>query len=112
MSGLTQEERLISITDFSLGKDTFLLTAFQGTELISGLFEFQITALSEDLEIDPDNVVGKSATVTIQNQHQRKFNGFIRSFTFGEIKADNLREYRMVMVPWLWFLTQTNDHRI
>lgn len=112
MSQLTQEHRLISITDFSLGKDTFLLTGFEGVEYISGLFEFQIEVLSENLEVDPNKIVGKTATVTIQNKQERKFNGFIKSFTFGEVKANNLREYRMVMVPWLWFLSQTNDHRI
>lgn len=112
MSQLTQENRLISITDFSLGKDTFLLTSFEGVEYISGLFEFQIEVISENLEIDPDKIVGKTATVTIQNDQERKFNGYIKSFTFGEVKASNLRQYRMVMVPWLWFLSQTNDHRI
>lgn len=112
MSGITQEERLISITDFSLGKDTFLLTGFEGVERISGLFEFQITVLSENLDVKPKAIVGKSTTVTIQNQLRRKFNGFIKSFTFGEIRSDNLREYQMTMVPWLWFLSQTNDHRI
>lgn len=112
MSQLTQEHRLISITDFSLGKDTFLLTAFEGEEFISGLFEFQIEVISEDLEVDPNKIVGKTATVTIQNEQQRKFNGYIKSFTFGEVMAHGLRQYRMVMVPWLWFLSQTNDHRI
>ena len=112
MSQLTQENRLISITDFSLGKDTFLLTAFEGVEYISGLFEFNIEVLSENLEVDPDSIVGKTATITIQNDQERKFNGYIKSFTFGEVKSNNLRQYRMVMVPWLWFLSQTNDHRI
>ncbi|MGB3610463.1 MAG: type VI secretion system tip protein TssI/VgrG [Cellvibrio sp.] len=112
MSQLTQENRLISITDFSLGKDTFLLTSFEGAEYISGLFEFEIEVLSENLEVDPDQIVGKTATVTIQNEQERKFNGYIKSFTFGEVKANNLRQYKMVMVPWLWFLSQTNDHRI
>ena len=112
MSQLTQENRLISISDFSLGKDTFLLTGFEGNEYISGLFEFTIEVLSENLEVNPDQIVGKTATVTIQNDQERKFNGYIKSFTFGEVKANNLRQYRMVMVPWLWFLSQTNGHRI
>lgn len=112
MSQLTQENRLISITDFSLGKDTFLLTAFEGIEYISGLFEFQIDVISENLDVDPNKIVGKTATITIQNDQERKFNGYIKSFTFGEVKASNLRHYHMVMVPWLWFLSQTNDHRI
>lgn len=112
MSQFSQDNKSISITDFSLGKDTFLLSAFNGTEYISELFEFQIDVLSENHEINPDKIVGREATITIKNDQQRKFNGHVKSFTFGEIQADNLRQYRMVMVPWLWFLSQTNDHRI
>lgn len=112
MSNLTQDNRLISISDFSLGKDTFLLTAFEGNEYISDLFEFNIEVVSENLEIDPDAIVGKTCTVTVQNDHEPVFHGFIKSFTFGEIKSNHLRQYKMVMVPWLWFLSKTNNHRI
>lgn len=112
MGGFTQSERLLSIGGFSLGKDAFLLTSFEGIERISGLFEFRISVLSENLDVDPDEVVGKETTVTLSCSAERKFNGYIRSFTFGEISGDNLREYHMVMVPWLWFLTQNNDHRV
>src|SRR5690606_38822289 len=95
-----------------LGKDTFLLTDFKGTETVSDLFQFRIAVLSEDLDIAPDAVVGKETTVTIQDTTERKFNGYITSFTFEEIKGDNLREYRMVMVHWLLYLSQINDHRV
>ncbi|HWV14063.1 MAG TPA: type VI secretion system tip protein TssI/VgrG [Cellvibrio sp.] len=113
MSQYSQDNRFISISDFSLGKDTFLLSLFSGVESISDLFEFQIEAFSSNHEIDPNKIVGRTATVTINSDPKRVFNGYIKSFTFGEIQAaDNLRQYRMVMVPWLWFLSQTNDHRI
>lgn len=112
MGVFTQSERLLSIGSFSLGKDTFLLTGFEGAERISGLFEFRISVLSENLEVNPSEVVGKQTTVSLLCQKQRRFNGYVKSFTFGEIKGDNLREYHMVMVPWLWFLTQTNNHRV
>ncbi|WP_086930347.1 type VI secretion system Vgr family protein [Agarilytica rhodophyticola] len=112
MAHYTKEHRLINITDFSLGKDSLLISGFKGTEYLSRPFEFEITVLSTNLEIQPEDVVGKDVTVTIQNAQQRPFHGFIVSFVFGEIKADDLREYKLTMVPWLWFLTQTNDHRI
>ncbi len=112
MSQLTQDSRLISITDFSLGKDTFLLTGFQGDEYISKIFTFQIEVLSENHEVKADDIVGKTATVTIQNEQKRKFNGYISQFWQGEPEAHNLRRYKMVMVPWLWFLQKTNNHRI
>ncbi|MFL0799233.1 MAG: type VI secretion system tip protein VgrG [Agarilytica sp.] len=109
---ITQENRFIAIGDFSLGTDTFLLTGFEGDEYISDLFEFHIDVISENIEIKADSIVGKSTTITVQDEHQRVFHGYIRSFTYGEIKADNARQYRMTMVPWLWFLSKTNSHRI
>ncbi len=109
---ITQENRFIAISDFSLGTDTFLLTSFDGSEFISDLFEFNIEVISENLEVAPDKIVGKTATITIQDEHERVFHGYIRNFTYGEIKADNVRQYKMTMVPWLWFLSRTNNHRI
>ncbi len=112
MSSLSQENRYIAIGDFSLGQDTFLLTGFEGSEHVSDLFEFQITVISENLDVAADSVVGKSTNIIIQNDHNRVFNGFISSFTYGEIQINNVREYHMTMVPWLWFLSKTNNHRI
>ena len=112
MGQLTQEHRLITVTDFSLGKDTFVITSFQGSEYISDLFEFELEVLSENLDISADKIVGKPVTVSIRNELNRSFNGYIKSLTYGEVGTHNLRTYRMVMVPWLWFLTKTHNCRI
>ena len=112
MGQLTQEHRLISITDFSLGKDTFVITSLSGSEYISDLFEFELEVFSENLDVSADQIVGKAATVTIQNEHSRHFNGFIKSLTLGEINDHNQRVYRMTMVPWLWFLSKRTNCRI
>ncbi|VAW66591.1 VgrG protein [hydrothermal vent metagenome] len=111
MSNLTQDQRLISIAT-PLDKDELLLTSFEGTDYVSDLFEFQIEVLSSNHSIKPEQLIGKTVTVTIQNDQKRTFNGYISNFTYGEIKADNLRVYRMTMVPWLWFLSKNNHHRI
>jgi len=111
MSAFTQDSRLISISS-PLTKDELLLTSFEGTEFISDLFEFQIEVLSNNHALTPDKLIGKTVDITIQNDQKRTFNGYISSFTFGEIKADNLRSYHLTMVPWLWFLSKTNNHRI
>jgi len=111
MAQLTQDNRLISISS-PLGKDQLLLTSFQGSEYISGLFEFQVEVLSSNLAIKPEELIGKQVTVTIQNKHKRKFNGYVHRFSFGEIAADNLRLYRLAVVPWLWFATKTKENRI
>jgi len=112
MSQFSQDNHLISITDFSLGKDTFLITSFEGDEHISKMFNFHIEVLSERNDITVEDIVGKTATVTIQNETKRKFNGYISHFTRGEPESFGLYRYRMIMVPWLWFLQKTNDHRI
>ncbi len=112
MGQLTQEHRLISISGFSLGTDTFVITSLEGSEYLSDLFEFELEVLSENLNISADSIIGKPATVTVQNDVNRKFNGYVRSMTYGEVGAHNLRSYRLTLVPWLWFLTKTNNCRI
>jgi type VI secretion system secreted protein VgrG len=112
MGQITQDNRSISISDFSLGKDTLLLSAFTGSETISDLFQFNIEVLSENLELMAIDIVGKPGTITVHSREKRFINGFISHFSFSEIKANNLRQYKLTMVPWLWFLTKTNNHRI
>ena len=111
MGELTQENRLISIST-PLPKDELLLTSFEGTEYISDLFEYKIEVLSKNHSIKAEDLIGKNITVTIQNDQKRTFNGYVNHFIYGEVKADNLRTYRLTIVPWLWFLSKTNNHRI
>lgn len=111
MSNLTQDNRLLSISS-PLGKDELLLTSFHGSEFISGIFEYQVEVLSSNHAIKAEELIGKTVTITIQNDQQRTFNGYVNHFVYGEVKADNLRTYRLTVVPWLWFLCRTNTHRI
>lgn len=112
MGQLTQENRFVSITDFSLGQDTFVVTSMQGSEYVSGLFEFEVELYSETLDISPDDIIGKSATVTVQNDLGRCFHGFAKTFSVGEMGPHNHRLYRITLAPWLWFLTKTQNSRI
>lgn len=111
MSELTQDNRSLSITT-PLPKDELLLTSFEGQDQISDLFEYRLETLSKNHAIQPEQLVGKPVTVTIQNDIKPTFNGYVSSFTYGEVLADDLRTYRLTMVPWLWFLSKTNNHRI
>lgn len=116
MSDFTQNSRLIAVYT-PLGKDKLLLTSFEGAEHISSLFHFQLTVLvnfsDKKLEkLEPQELVGKRITVKIQNEHNRVFNGFVQQFSYGEAKSKNFREYRLTMVPWLWFLSKTESRRI
>lgn len=111
MSAYTQDQRLISISS-PLKKDELLLTSFEGVELISDLFEFQVEVLSKNHSIKPQELIGKTITLTIQNDIKRTFNGYVSRLVYGEVKGENLKTYRLTMVPWLWFLSKTNNHRI
>lgn len=112
MGQLTQEHRLISVTDFGLGKDTFVITGLDGSEHISELFEFQLDLLSPALAISPDKVIGKAATVVLHTQQERVFHGLVKSFGIGEMGPHNHRQYRLTLVPWLWFLSKTQNCRV
>lgn len=107
----TQDNRYISL-ETPLGKDELLLTAFEGTEHISDIFEFTLTALSTNLAIKPEDLIGEEVTVNINTKIKKSFHGFINTFTFGEIQSHNMREYRFTMVPWMWFLSRTEGRRI
>jgi len=112
MGQITQDNRSISITNASVAKDTLLLTGFNGSEHVSDLFQFQIEAVSEDLNLTPEQFVGKVATIAIHTDKRRYFNGYISHFAFGGLLEHNLRQYTLTMVPWLWFTGKTNNHRI
>ena len=49
----------------SLPADTFGVVEFQGEEGLSTLYRFDILLVSEDMEIDFDQVVGHPARLTI-----------------------------------------------
>jgi len=111
MGSFTQNGRFLTI-DTPLGTDELLLTSIEGVELISSLFQFQLSALSSNLEIKPEDLIGKPITASINNKIGRVFNGFVSHFSFGESKSSGFREYHITMVPWLWFLGKTEGRRI
>lgn len=112
MGKLTQEHRYLSVTDFSLGKDTFVLTALSGSEYISGLFEFELELYSDNHQILPQDVIGKPLTVTLEGEQARYFSGYASSLSRAEVGPHDHRLYRVVMVPWLWFLSKNQNCRI
>jgi len=111
MSDFTQDGRFISI-DTPLGKDVMLLASLEGSEHISSLFQFKLKTFSTNDNIKPEELIGKQVTVNVNNENKRVFNGFVNQFSFGEVHETGLREYQLTVVPWLWFLGQTQNRRI
>jgi len=109
----TQATRNIAI-DTPLGEDVLLLRSFSGHEEISHLSEFDLDLLSEDYEINFDDIIGQNVTIRMELPEggMRYWNGYINRFVQGVSTSVQFAQYRATMVPWLWFLTQTSDCRI
>jgi type VI secretion system secreted protein VgrG len=113
MAPVTQEPRHIAIST-PLGDDVLLLRGFTAHEEISRLFTFDLDLLSEDYEINFDDIIGQNVTIRMEIAEggTRYWNGYISRFVQGVSESHRFAQYRATMVPWLWFLTQTADCRI
>jgi type VI secretion system secreted protein VgrG len=109
----SQDSRHIAI-ETPLGKDVLLLQSFSGHEEISRLFEFDLHLLSEDYQINSDDIIGQNVTIRmdLSGGGTRYWNGHIVRFTKSASSSQRFAQYRATMVPWLWFLTRTSDCRI
>jgi type VI secretion system secreted protein VgrG len=106
-----EKGRLLSVKT-PLGTDKLLLEGFSGSEQISGLFSFKLFLLSEEKSISFDAIVGKTATVQVDDGGtKRHFNGIVSQFSQGNLESRFVR-YHATLVPWLWNLTQCSDCRI
>ncbi len=110
----TQEGRLLTI-ETPLGKDKLLLSGLEGEEQTSRLFRFDLELLSEETDIDPNKLLGKSVSFSVGlpgDTERRWFNGIVRRFAAGGMAGQGLRSYRAEVVPNFWLLTRTEDCRI
>jgi len=118
MSTFTQDNRVMKI-ETPYGKDALVLTGFLGSELISGLFRYELEMASEKNDLKFEDIIGKGVTVSLMlhDGSWRYFNGIISSFrqTRGAGGADHklqLAQYKAIMVPEVWLLSRTTDSRI
>jgi type VI secretion system secreted protein VgrG len=110
---LAQTQRLFSF-DSPLGPNKLLVNSFGGSEHISELFSFQLELVSEDFNIDWDQIIDRNVTVGIRQKDSvsfRYFNGYINNFEPMRHEG-RFAYYSAEMVPWLWYLTQCQDHLI
>lgn len=108
----TQANRQFSVTS-PLGEDVLLLQRISGMEQMSGLFEFTLDLLSTNHAVTAKDLLGKSMTVSVDlgENGTRYFNGLAVRFSHTGGGLD-LSSYRVVLRPWLWFLTRWADCRI
>src|SRR6056297_592357 len=97
----------------SLDPDALMLNSMLAREQVSGLFEYELTVVSEDENIDLYQILGEHARVEFElpGGGMRYFSGHVAEFSFASFR-DNLAEYRIVLRPWLWLLTRASNNRI
>jgi type VI secretion system secreted protein VgrG len=98
-----------------LGADALLVRQMHGQERLGRLFEYRVEVLSEDIEIDFNDLLGENLTVRLtcpQQEQDRYFNGFVSGCR--ELSSQQVRygRYELTLRPWLWLLTRTADCRI
>ena len=124
----SQEGRLLTIKT-TLGTTELLLEKFSGAETLSKPFEFKVSMLSADFEVDLKSLLRTSVTVTIfmADNTPRYFNAVFRSITQAKEGDDVLTErektgisnpardlavYEAILVPKIWFLSLDSDCKI
>lgn len=97
----------------ALDPDVLLLQTFSGVEAVSRPFQFTLELLSERSHIDPEELLRKPVVIAMDlpDGGERFFHGIISRFIQLDRK-DELTSYRAEVVPWLWFLSLSQDCKI
>ncbi len=103
--------------DTDLGKDVLLATGIIGQEAISRPFIYNLTLLSKDFGITPEQVLSKMVGIRIRKEKEgeyRGLSGFVIGFAGGELHArrHDYRTYTMRVAPWLSLLDEGAEFRI
>lgn len=111
-AALRQSKRLASFTTPS-GEDVFSLLKFEAREALSELFVYQVEATSTAESADLQSLIGEKCAVkmTLKNGKERVFNGVLTEAQWLG-RENDLDNYRFVLRPWLWLLSQRSDCRI
>ena len=104
------QTREITVSVPAFGKEV-LFARMEGFDEISRPFRFDLSVVSESLDLKAADVLGTKATVTVGEDQPRHFNGFVSEFALTDIR-DGYAHYRLILVPWLWFLSLKTDNRI
>ncbi|MCU0718299.1 MAG: type VI secretion system tip protein VgrG [Pirellula sp.] len=107
------ENRDLQVTTV-LGQDVLELIRFRGEEGLSELSTFELDFVSRNAAVEAEDIIGTSVTVTLKLEAGgvRHFHGYVHSFFALDERERGTRNYRAIVVPWLWFLTQTTDCRV
>ncbi len=117
MPKITQSTRSVSVST-PLGEDTLVFKSMSASEGMSQLFEYELELLSEQGNIDLNDMLGQSVTVSLETNtpaarggKDRFFNGLVSRFSYAGTQ-DRYHLYQATLRPWFWNLTRTSNCRI
>ena len=97
----------------ALPEDTFQVLQFDAEEEVSQLFHVELRLVSRDPNIDFDLMLERSACLSIITKgKQRNIHGMLAEFEQGGEWQNGLYEYRALLVPRLWMLSQSTQNQI
>jgi type VI secretion system secreted protein VgrG len=88
--------------------------ALAATEQLSAPFEIELVVVSTRRAVDPNELLYKPVAVTVRRKDgtDRVFHGIVRRMDAVGLEQRSRWQYRLEVVPRLWFLSQTVDCRI
>ncbi len=106
------EERRFLFTSSAMPEDTFSVVKFKGIEGISRLYEFEITLVSNEADIDIDAILRTSVTFKIlRDEKETVFHGIAAYFEQLQ-EVDDKVFYRTLLVPRLWLSDQQHENQL
>ena len=108
-----KQDGRMAILYTALEKDLLVLLRFSGTDLVSGLFEYSVEALSKEPNIDLSTLIGTHASVEMVTRSRGKsyFDGIVTTATWAGIGEGGHR-YVLTLRPWLWVASRRRNQRI
>jgi type VI secretion system secreted protein VgrG len=97
----------------ALPEGTFGLTRLEGTDSINELFEYRVSAVSEEKIVDFDDLIGTDMTIRLEGRDNAIYfyNGIVTDANWGGAK-DGLYTYQFILRPWMWLASQRRNQRI
>ena len=88
--------------------DELFLRRMHGHEELGQPFVYELNLLSESYDIEASKLLGQHVTVHLETvgQQLRHFDGIVSQFAYVGARG-RYAEYRAVLRPWLWLLTQS-----
>lgn len=95
------------------GEGVLALNSFQGTEELSGLFEFQLRMTAATDSLSFSTILGQKICINVHlpNEQTQYIHGIVTGFTQAE-SAGRVTTYLARIEPWLALLRMRTDYRI